>query len=72
MNNKIDDFKPEIISIDSTSAVFQNTTITYNEASYTYNEVGGVYGGRDFIQGGKPNLFEMDRDKANIKEIINL
>lgn len=53
MENKakttIEDFKPVLHSIQTTDAVFQESSITYNEAGFTYNTFSSVYGGSDRI-----------------------
>lgn len=52
----IEDFKPEIDSIQKTTAVFQDSDITYNEAGFTYSTFSSVYGGSDRIVDPGPNV----------------
>lgn len=52
----IEDFTPMFHSIDKTSAVFQESTITYNETGLTYNTFSSAYGGSDRKVDKKPVL----------------
>lgn len=52
----IEDFKPEIDSIQKTTAVFQDSSITYNEAGFTYSTFSSVYGGSDRVVDPGPNV----------------
>lgn len=52
----IDDFTPQVHSIEKTNAVFQSSTTTYNEAGLTYNTFSSVYGGSDRIVDSGPKV----------------
>jgi hypothetical protein len=54
-NLTIEDARPSL-SVDSTQAVFQDSTVTYNQTGITYNEIGVLYAGSDRIVDKGPTM----------------
>lgn len=48
------DPKPQILSIDRTTAVFKVSSVTYNSSTTTYSSSTTFYGGSDRVVDKKP------------------